>query len=366
MKILIAAGGSGGHIFPAIALARELKKKDKDIDILFVGSNKQLDRRIFEKEKFAFSLLSANKMPYRLGLKVLPFFAALIFDLLKSLAIGLSYRPAVVVGFGGYVSCPVVAMARVLAIPTVVHEQNVVPGRANMFLFRIADRIAISFEETLRFLGPHEKKAVFTGNPIRASLFDVGRDNGIRSMGLDNDKFTILIIGGSQGAHFLNDAFVKALGGMDEKTREKLQVIHITGIRDYEWVRASYSGMKVKHRVYSFIDTIEEAYGASDLIVTRSGASAIFEAAFFGRPMILVPYPFAKAHQAENAKVFSERGAAIEVDEDDLSAEKFRARVMELVTDRERLNGMAAAARRLSMPASAEILAGIVIKEAGV
>ncbi len=370
MKILIAAGGSGGHIFPAVALARTLVRKRPDIEILFVGSNKALDRRIFEKEGVRFSLLSANKLPYKITPALVTFFMRLLLDGIKSFFIIGWYRPRVVVGFGGYVSCPVAVFSRLFRIPLLIHEQNVVPGRANRLAFRLADKVAVSFDETRKVLGPGERKAVFTGNPIRVEEFltiagENSRQDGIKKFGLDKSKFTILVIGGSQGAHFLNETFVKAVSKIDEYTRSNLQVIHITGVTDYKWALKAYGDLGLEHVVNSFIDRIEEAYSASDLVVTRSGASVIFELAFFGKPMILVPYPFANAHQAENAKVFSERGAAIAIDEDSLSPEIFKDNILNLFNDRDRLKTLASSARGLGVPTASDNLAKEVLEMAG-
>lgn len=362
-KVLIAAGGSGGHIFPAIALASTLLKDENyDLDIRFVGSNKVLDRRIFEKEGLDFSLLSANKLPYRVTLGALIFFVRLFFDLVKSFFIVISYKPDVVVGFGGYVSVPVIFVSYLFRVPRVVHEQNVVPGRANRLLFKMADVIAVSFRETIEYLGPDKRKALFTGNPIRASILKDAKESGKGALGLDESKFTILVIGGSQGAHTLNETFIKAMREIDEEIKKSLQIIHITGLKDYGWAREEYGILGIEHRVYSFIDRIEKAYSASDLIVTRSGASCIFEIAFFGRPMILVPYPFALSHQSENAKVFSQNGAAIIIDERDLSAGSFKDDILNLLGDEGRLNKMAESSNRLSVAGASRNLAGQIMR----
>jgi UDP-N-acetylglucosamine--N-acetylmuramyl-(pentapeptide) pyrophosphoryl-undecaprenol N-acetylglucosamine transferase len=361
MKILIASGGSGGHIFPAIALAEELRVKDACAEILFVGSDKALDKRIFEKEGFRYRLISANKMPYKTSFSTLLFFLKLSVDLFRSLGIIIKYKPDAIVGFGGYVSAPVIVAACILGIPRIVHEQNAVPGRANAMLFRFVDRIAISFEETKKYLGPYVGKAVFTGNPIRASLLKDDKAGNIKKLGFDPQKFTILVIGGSQGAHNLNKTFLKSLSIMDAGIRLSLQVIHITGITDYAWVNAAYRDLSIEHRVYSFLDRIEEAYSASDLVLTRSGASAIFEIAYFGRPMILIPYPFALSHQSENARIFSSAGAAVEIDEKNLSVDLMKDRMEGLLRNRNKLSEMGESARRMSVPDSSSNLAQAVL-----
>ena len=361
MKILIACGGSGGHIFPAVALAEGLKAKDSSTDIMFVGSNKALDRRIFIKEGFKYNLLSANKLPYRNSYKTLLFLLNLSVDILRSLFILMKYRPGVTVGFGGYVSAPVIIAAYILRIPRIVHEQNVIPGRANTMLFRFTDRIAISFRETKIYPSTYARKTVFTGNPIRASLLRDDKAGNVKKLGLDPGKFTILVIGGSLGAHNLNKAFLQALSRMDKSIRSSLQIIHITGVADYGWASDAYKELSLEHRVHSFLDRIEEAYSASDLIVTRSGASAIFEIAYFGRPMILIPYPFALSHQSENARIFSTKGAAIQIDEKDLSSDIMKDKIEELLNNRSILSEMGESAKRISMPDSSCSLAGEVL-----
>jgi UDP-N-acetylglucosamine--N-acetylmuramyl-(pentapeptide) pyrophosphoryl-undecaprenol N-acetylglucosamine transferase len=360
-KILIAAGGSGGHIFPAVALARRIKEKVTDCDILFVGSDKSLDKGIFQKEGLKFALLSSNKLPYKKSFKTILFFLGLFFDSVRSLFIVASYKPSVVVGFGGYVSSPVSVAAYILGIPVVAHEQNVVPGRANKILFRLASKIAVSFSETKESMGPLADKAIYTGNPIRANLYKNDRAGSVKRLGLEPGKFTILVIGGSQGARGLNEKFLAAVSNIDDKTKAALQVIHITGMADYTKASREYERIGLDHRVYSFVDQIEDAYSASDLVVTRSGASAIFELALFGKPMILVPYPFAMSHQTENARVFSKRGAAIEMAEKELSPEDLKNRMIGLLNDPLALEGLGCSARGMSVPDASDRLADAVL-----
>ncbi|MCM8760657.1 MAG: undecaprenyldiphospho-muramoylpentapeptide beta-N-acetylglucosaminyltransferase [Candidatus Omnitrophica bacterium] len=362
LKIIIAAGGSGGHIFPAIALGRAIRAKDNDADILYIGSDKSLDKRIFEKEGVNFFVLSANKLPYRPSVALIPFFAKLFSDVWRSLVILSAQKPDVVVGFGGYISFPVLLAARLKGIRSVIHEQNVVPGRANSVLFRFADRIVLSFEETRPYLGRNAAKAAFIGNPIRTERFKDDRSWGIRRFGLDINKFTVLVIGGSQGSHALNRTFIDSLFSLHPSVRRSLQVIHITGVKDYEWAISAYSETGIDYRVHSFVDRIEEAYSASDLVVTRSGASAIFELAFLGKPMILIPYPFAMSHQTENALVFSRKGAAVHIDEKDLSAESFARAIEGLFNDRKALKNLGQAARQLAIPGASELMAQEVFK----
>jgi len=370
MKVLIASGGSGGHIFPAIALAESLKKNAKNIDILFVGSDKALDRRIFEKENFRYKLLSANKLPYKISLQIIPFFFRLFLDTLKAFFIMILYRPNVVVGFGGYVQCPVLCFACLFGLPKILHEQNVVPGRSNKMFFKFVNKIALSFEATKRYMNEDALKAVVTGNPIRQDLRDLIEKSdrtsslkvlGLKGFGLNPDKFTILVAGGSQGSRFLNDTFVKTLSHLNYTEKKIIQVIHITGVQDYEPAMKAYEEMGIENRVYSFIDRIEEAYAGSDIVLTRSGASAVFELAFFAKPMILVPYRFAMNHQAENANVFVEKGAAIRIDETDLSTDRLKDVIIDLLHNKDKRDAMSKAAQSLSFPGAADKMAEEVI-----
>lgn len=360
-KVLIAAGGSGGHIFPAIAMARSLKAQHKEIELMYVGSDKALDKRIFEKEGARFATISANKLPHKISPEMIIVFFKLLADISRAFSIILSYRPDVVAGFGGYVSFPVIFAANILRIPKVTHEQNVVPGRANKALFKFADKIALSFNDTRNALGQDACKAVFTGNPIRTEIFRDDRLYGAKCFGLDAGKFTILVIGGSQGATFLNKTFIGALAAMDPVARSSIQVIHITGVKDYELALKAYGQLGIDYRVHSFIDRIEEAYGAADLVVTRSGASALFELAFMRKPMILVPYPLAMSHQLDNARVFSRNGAAIVIEEKALNADIFSDAILGLLRDKGRAKSLSEAAWRMAVPEAASNLAKEVI-----
>lgn len=360
-RILICAGGSGGHIFPAIALAKTLQSFENGADIFFVGANKVLDRRIFEKEGFRFSLISANKLPYGLSIRIIPFFIKAAIDTVRSVFIVASFRPDVIVGFGGYISFPVIFVGSIFRVPSLVHEQNAVPGRSNRILFGMAKKIAISFKDTVKYI-KNPNKAVFTGNPIRTEDFRNDRNFGIKRFGFDTGKFTILVIGGSQGSHAINATFINALEKMPDNIKKGIQVIHITGNNDYEKISASYERLYIDNRVYSFIDRIEEAYSASDLIITRAGASALFEIAFFGKPMILIPYPFAMSHQSENAAVFNTKKAAVVIREKDLSGDVFKENIESLLNDRNRLNDLAACAKAMSIPDASRRLAEEILK----
>jgi len=354
---MIAAGGSGGHIFPAIALGRSLSALDKDADIMYIGSDKALDRRMFEKEGVTFRTLSANKLAYKFSPGMVIVCFRLLADIFKALSMVLSYRPDVVIGFGGYVSFPVILAAGLVGIPTVAHEQNVMPGRANKLLFKFVSKIALSFEETKDAMGRYAGKCVLTGNPIRSEISKSDRSSGVKRFGLDGNKLTMLVMGGSQGAGFLNRTFIDAISMMDPGSKRSIQVIHITGVKDYGWALKVYEGLGIDYRVYSFLDRIEEAYAPADLVVTRSGASAIFELAFLKKPMILIPYPYAMSHQLDNARIFARRGAAILAEEKGLNAGVFSDLILGLIKDGDKMKSLGEAAHRLAVGQASDNLA---------
>lgn len=360
-RILIAAAGSGGHIFPAVAIAEAIRRRRPDTAVRFVGSDKALDRRIFEKEGVDFRVISANRLPSKFGFRVMPFLLLAVLDLVKAVYIIAVFGPDVIIGFGGYVSFVAGAAAKMCFKPFIIHEQNVRPGRANMLSFSLSDRIAVSYKQTAQDCRCGVKrKMVFTGNPIRRDVIlrQENKDGCYRQFGMDAAKFTILVIGGSQGAHFLNENFIKFLAVLDTGLKKRLQVLHLTGIKDYEWAMRSYFALQgLDSRVFSFIDNIGDIYAISDLVITRSGASAIFELAALGKPMILVPYPLARNHQLENAAAFSANGAGILIEEKELNPAKFKELITSLVGDRKKLDELGSRARSMAVPDASDRVA---------
>lgn len=349
MKILIAAGSSGGHIFPAIATAFRLRELNSENEVFFVGSKKDLDSSILKNEGYKFGTVSSNKKIFD--------------DLFASFSILKRFKPDIAVGFGGYVSFPALTMAKMMGIATLIHEQNIVPGMANRLLSNIVDRVGISFGETRNFF-IRKARIKETGNPIRASLVKLKKPQALKIFNLDEQRFTILVMGGSQGAHFINDAVLETLKGMPEPQRNYFQFIHLSGLKDFEFVRASYETLGVKNRVFSFCDRMSEVYSASDLVISRAGATSIAEIAFFALPAILVPYPNTRVHQIENAKFLEERGAAIVIEQASLSTGYLSEVMLKLMRDRHRLKTIAENASRLSVPEASLKLAEEIINVA--
>ncbi|MFH1791518.1 MAG: undecaprenyldiphospho-muramoylpentapeptide beta-N-acetylglucosaminyltransferase [Candidatus Omnitrophota bacterium] len=353
-KIIIVAGGSGGHIFPALALAGVLDR-DKGFEVVFVASRRALDRKFLADKKYKKYYLSINPMPYRAGLKMFVFALKAVSDAFRACSILWRERPRIVVGFGEYTSGAIVFLAKICGIKTLIHEQNVVPGRTNRFLARYADRIALSFEETKRYF--NGRNNVLTGNPLRESVVRERRREGYEKLGIDAGRFTVLVMGGSQGASSLNNLACAALCGFDAALKNSVQVIHIAGVADRQRIQDMYHENAVSARVYSFIDDIYDAYAVSDMAVSRAGASSVFELAVYGRPMILVPYPADRHNQRYNAQFFAKHGAAFCIEEKNTDADSLRVVMTGLIADKTRLGEMAARALSLAKDNAAESLA---------
>jgi len=329
LKVLIASGGSGGHIFPAIALSRELRREKKDV--IFVASRRRLDRSILEREPYKKVFLSVNPMPHRFGISAIPFMARLVSDAAASFFILRREKPDVVAGFGGYTAGAMVLIASMMGIKTVIHEQNVVPGRTNKFLDRRASRVAVSFSGTERYFANDD--VIVTGNPVREESLENTGELAFPKLGLEKGRFTILVMGGSQGARSLNRLACESLKMLSQEEKNALQVVHISGPKDEKPLAESYDKEGIKGRVFSFIRDINNAYSACDMAISRAGAAAIFELASFGKPMILVPYPDPANNQRFNARFFFEHDAAVYMEERDASAEKLRNAISGLMRD---------------------------------
>lgn len=358
MRVLIASGGTGGHLFPAISLAEELKGRNPDSRIWFVTSEKEIDTKVISKRGFEFSILKVDGITFRLNYKNLLSIARLIRAFFDSLLLILRFKPEVVIGFGGYVSFPVVLAGLFLKKKTIIHEQNVKPGRANRFLAYFVDSVAISFEKTGEFL--RKKNVSLTGNPLRQEFLNMDRQGAVSRLSVLSDKFRILVIGGSQGAHRLNMLIPEALSMLNGPLRYKLQLMHITGNKDFNLVSESYNRLSIDSKVFSFLDEIGLAYLASDLVIARSGATTICEILFFKLPSILIPYPYAMAHQSLNARILEEAGCCILREETDLSKGELKNLLLELYNNRALLKQMSENCNKLFVKDSAKKLADLV------
>ena len=355
LRVVITGGGTGGHLFPGIAIAEAFIEKRRNTKLLFVSIGNRFEQSVLSRAGFDLKGITAE------GIKGRSLFMKLrsavkipkgIFDAIRILK---SFRPDIVVGMGGYSSGPVGVAAWLLRIKVVLHEQNLQPGITNRLLSILADRIYVSFQHTL--IGRNPSKIKNTGNPVRRSLLvSVGRQNetkaGKRS---GNGKFTVLVLGGSQGAHSINMAVVDALALLEDKKRYFF--IHQTGSEDESLVKDRYKKIGVKGRVKSFFHDMAAQYMAADLIICRAGATTVAEVTAAGRGAIFIPYPFAADnHQALNAQALVDCGAAEVIFEQSLSGEILAGRIESLAENPGELNEKAKKSKALGKPEAADVI----------
>lgn len=319
MRILIAGGGTGGHVFPGLALAEELKKRDNKTEVMFVGTEHGIEARIVPREGFAISFLRAEGFVGKSIFRKITAVAKGILSIKDAHSILKTFMPDIVIGVGGYASGVIVLIAHLKSIPTMIHEQNSVPGITNRVLGRFVNRICATYQESLSFFP--RGKTYLTGNPIRAKILKGERASASRLFSLEKDVFTVFVFGGSSGARTINRVMVNALNYMTD-IKEKIQFLHQTGNQDYESVRNAYRKAGFKGTVTPFIYQMAEAYATSDVVISRAGATALSEITALGKPSILIPYPYAAGrHQELNAIKLREMGAAFMVSDKDVKGE---------------------------------------------
>lgn len=344
MKIVIAGGGSGGHLFPGVAVAEELMERDGLNEVLFMGTQQGIEARVIPELGYPIRFVYASGM---LGKSVFQK-AVSVFRLMhatwSSLRFFRATRPDIVIGTGGYVSAAPVLAARMLGIPTLILEQNLVPGLANRMLANVADIIAVTYYDSMSDLPRH--KTHLTGNPVRASVLSGRREQALELFGLDPQRITVLVIGGSAGALRINEAVVSALTMMLD-IREHIQFVHQCGEQSFERVRKAYLNMGFRAMAAPFIREMAEAYALADIVVSRAGATTLAEITTLGRPAIIIPYPYAGGHQSYNAQRLSDAGACIHIPDNELEGGVLAAEIKRLYGSEELRGQMRRAARGL-------------------
>lgn len=354
MKVIIAGGGTGGHIFPAISVAEEILKRSGANEVLFAGTKKGLENELLSKRGYRVEHISAQGIKGKGVKKSIAALLSACKGVSDSMALIKRFRPDVVLGVGGYVSGPVVLAASLRGVPTAICEQNAYPGVTNRILGRFVNKVFATFGESARFFS--RGKVVITGNPVRD---DILRVNSIKE---DTDTVTILVFGGSQGARKLNESVPEALAKLG---RVDIRVIHQTGDKDYELVKNAYAVHRIDARVLRFIDDMAGAYGEADFVIGRSGAGTVAEITALGKPSLLIPYPFAaNNHQLENARVLERSGAAVIVEDREAGPENLYAALTKLL-HRDKLTKMASNARSLGKPDAAAVIVNEISRLAG-
>ena len=355
LGVVIAGGGTGGHLYPGIAVARELRRRRPDAMVTFAGTARGIEARVVPKEGFELDLLRSAGLKgtsitaLARGLALLPLSGVDAWRILSR------RRPDVVMGVGGYSSGPVVAAAAARGIPTMLLEQNAVPGLTNRLLARFVTAAAVTFEGTASYFG---RRGIVTGNPVRPEFFSAGGGPAPRAA----DPRRILIFGGSQGAHAINLAMVEAASQLAAHPG-RLAITHQTGERDVELVRDGYRRAGLDARVEPFLFAMDREIGVADLVVCRAGATTIAELTAAGRPSLLIPLPTAADdHQRKNAEALASAGAADVMAQAGLTGDSLAARIAGLLEAPDRLERMSAAARTLARPDAARRIVDRVLE----
>jgi UDP-N-acetylglucosamine--N-acetylmuramyl-(pentapeptide) pyrophosphoryl-undecaprenol N-acetylglucosamine transferase len=349
LSVLIAGGGTGGHLYPGIAVARELLARAPDAQVAFVGTAAGLEARVVPREGFALELIRSAGLKGKSagalarGLRMLPLSAIDAWRVLSR------RRPSLVVGVGGYSSGPVVLLAALRGIPTLLMEQNAVPGLTNRLLARYVGAAAITYDEARRYFGA---KAFLSGNPVRREFFAEEADRGGRDT---PGEARVLVFGGSQGAHAINLAMIEAAPRLAASGR--VRVTHQTGERDLEVVREGYRRAGFDARVEPFLFDMDKEMRAADVVVCRAGATTLAELAAAGRAAVLVPLPTATDdHQRHNAEALARRGAGVVVDQAALTGSRIASEILALADDPPRRLAMATAVKAMARPQAARTI----------
>jgi UDP-N-acetylglucosamine--N-acetylmuramyl-(pentapeptide) pyrophosphoryl-undecaprenol N-acetylglucosamine transferase len=351
MRVIIAGGGTGGHVIPALAIGHQLKKQF-NAEVSFIGTARGIETRLVPQAGFPLELIQVGALK-NVSLMTR---AKTMFDLPRAIAASsqmiTEFDPEVVIGVGGYASGPAMVAAIRRGLPTLAFEPNVVPGFANRMVARWVSAAAVHFKETCRYF----PRCRVTGVPVREAFFKISEDDRRNS----GSAPTVLVFGGSQGARAINQAMIDSLAGLRAKV-PAIHIIHQTGQRDYDRVLVAYQQSGVSAEVHKFIDDMPGTFARADLLVCRSGASTVAEIAAAGKPAIFVPFPAAADdHQNVNARALEQAGAAVVVEESHLDAAYLVDTVAALLSDGLRLQSMSIAARSLAHPKAVEEIAEIV------
>jgi len=364
MRILVTGGGTGGHIYPALAIVRELKQIDDNLEVLYIGTERGLEREIVEREGIPFKHIEIAGFRRSLSLENVK----TVVKFLRSLSVSRKYikgfNPDVVVGTGGYVCGPIVFTAAMLKIPTLIHEQNSLPGITNKFLAKFVDKIAICFEEARTYFP--EEKVVLTGNP-RASEVAQTLRVGKSALGLDPTKKTVLISGGSRGAEPINDAFISMI---EVYENEQYEVVFVTGAAHFESIKARIKGVDSLKNIHvlPFINNMPQYLVSIDLFVGRSGATFLSEITALGVPSILIPSPYVtENHQEFNARSVTDHGGGVLILEKELTGERLHSDINRILENSQLNKEMANISKQLGIPDAAsrviKVLNEIIEKE---
>lgn len=351
MNAVIACGGTGGHLFPGLAVAEVLRARGHEV-LLFV-SEKEIDTLALSNHaEFQFEKLPTIGLPSPFSPAIVRFTQRFNESLSRCRQIYRKFNPQVVLGMGGFTSTAPILAGRMRKIPTFIHESNAFPGKANRLTARMVRAVLLGFKECAQFFP--KARTEFTGTPIRAELKRIDRGEARRKLGLREDLRTLLVMGGSQGASGINQAIIKSLPSLQGQA---LQVIHLAGARDERLAADNYQREGIPAYVAAFHHAMEEVYSAADFAIARSGAASLAELAAFALPSLLIPFPYAADdHQTRNAEIFSRAEAAIILREAELSGDLLARKIQELISDPAKLQRMSENCGRLAPKNAADLV----------
>lgn len=356
---MLTGGGTGGHLFPAVATAQCLCSRKPDSQVLFVGTKRKLDKKHLERYGFSVATVHSYGLKGKKPGALLKAIAVLPFTFCQACYHIFRFRPDVVCGVGGYVTGPVVAAAWLMGKSTIIHEQNSVPGLANRKLGRIVDKVCLSLPACQSYFPAG--KTVLTGNPVRSQIID----SGGRSIN-PGKRMTLLVLGGSQGARAINEMIVEVFTTGDRDIFSEIEIIHQTGAADETAVIKAYEVNNIKAQVSAFFDDMAAVYNRADFVVSRAGATTLAELAVLGKPAILIPYPHAADnHQEKNGLRFVEQGGAVMFSQTDLTVETLRRELELLIKAPETLQAMSHNMKELGIPDAADRIVDLCLEMAG-
>lgn len=362
MKVIISGGGTGGHIYPALTIAGAIEKLSPSAQILFVGTKRGLESSIVPKAGYDIEYIEVEGFTRKIGPELFKNFATAAKGCMQAFNLIRKYKPDLVIGTGGYVCGPVVLIAKLLGVKTCIQEQNAKAGITNRILGKLVDRVFLGYQAAAACLG-NSHKNVFTGNPVRSNIFGVDREQALEFLGLDKNRRTMLIYGGSRGARSINTAAVEFYKQIEKFPQ--LQVVHITGEALFAEVQAAMESQGIvseQIRLYPYMHDMDKAINAADFAVSRAGAIAIAEFLALGIPSILVPYPYATDnHQELNARAVAEADAGIMILDRDLSGQKLADATKYLLGDQVILDRYVDNAKKIGNKNAADDIARVAL-----
>ena len=365
MRAILTGGGTGGHIYPAVSIAREIQRRYKNAEIIFVGTKKGLEYKIIPKEGFELKTIKVRGFERKFSVKNLIAIKEAAISISKARKIIKDFKPDIVIGTGGYVCGTVILAAALMGIPTIIHESNAFAGMTNKILYRFVDKIALNFEEAAKHFR-NSKKVVVTGNPIRADIFDITKHEGRLKLGFDENMPLVLVTGGSRGARKINQSIMSFAEECSKSG--KYQLLHMTGDTQYDSVLQSYKERNMETyssniKVVPYLYNMPYALAACDIVIGRCGAMTLSEITALGKPSILIPLPSAADnHQEYNGRALEKKGAAIVILEKNLSEERLKNTVLGLLDNKENLEQTALNSEKIGIKDATGKIGDIISK----